>query len=134
MALKTAVIKTGATWTPSGGTDLSFVPDGRVVTDGVNLIVLADTNLLTRRTLTGRATLPAAPAKTGDFARLGRNTLTYRLPFTASDGKIYTQTVKIETAFHAEYTAAQKGAAVSDGAAMMLDADFENFWKYSVVE
>jgi hypothetical protein len=60
--------------------------------------------------------------------------MVYRLPFLASDGKVYTQTVKIETAFHAEYTATQKGVAIGDGAALLVDADFQSFWKSSVLD
>jgi hypothetical protein len=134
MSLKNAVFKTGATWAPTGGTDVTFVPDGRVVSDGVNLVVTADDNLLLRRSLTARSTLPAAPAKVGDYARLGRNSVVYRIPFVAADGKTYTQTVKIETAFHAEYTSTQKGVAVTDGAALMLDDDFQSFWKSSILD
>lgn len=133
MSLQNAIIKSGATWTPTGGVDLAFVPDGKSLSDAVNLVVLSDTNLLTRRSLTARALLPAAPTKVGDYAKLGRNSVTYRLPFIAADGKMYTQTVKLETAFHAEYTPALKQTATNDGAAMFVDADFANFWQAALL-
>lgn len=133
MSLQNATIKSGATWAPTGGTDLSFVPDGKSLNDAVNLVVLTDTNLLTRRSLTARAVLPAAAPRVGDYAKLGRNSIVYRLPFVALDGRTYTQTVKIETAFHAEYLPASKLAATVDGAAMLLDSDFANFWQSAIL-
>lgn len=133
MSLNPAVIKSGATWAPTGGTDLTFVPDGRAVSNGLSLVVQADTNLLTRRQLTLRATLPAAPARAGDYAKLGRCSAVLKIPFIASDGKLYLQTVKVDTAFHAEYAQASKNAAINDGAALLADSDFANFWQSSLL-
>jgi hypothetical protein len=130
LSLINAIIKTGATWAPTGGTDVTFVPDGKTVQDGISLVVAADTNLLTRRSLTARAVLPALPAKTGDFAKLGRNSLVYKVPFVAADGKLYLQTVRIEMAFHAEYTG--KNTVINDATAFIADSDFANFWQSSL--
>lgn len=133
MGLQTATIKTGATWAPTGGTDLSFVPDGKALTDGVNLVVVADTNLLLRRSLTARATLPAAPTKVGNYAKLGRNSIVYKLPMVALDGKTYVQSVRIEVTFHAEYSLANKTIAIQDACALTADSDFQNFWLSSIL-
>lgn len=133
MSLSNATIKSGATWAPTGGTDLSFVPDGRQIVDGTSLVVVADTNLVTRRTLLARATLPTVPQKVGDYARLGRATLTYRIPFIASDGKLYAQSVKLEAAFHSEYNLTLKNTALTDGAAFFADSDFTAFWQSLLV-
>lgn len=133
MSLINATIKTGATWAATGGSDLAFTPDGRAIPDGVNLVVLADTNLVLRRSLAARATMPALPTKTGDYARLGRAHLTYLVPFIASDGKLYKQPVKIEMGFHPEYTDANKAAVINDATAFLADTDFANFWRYLVL-
>lgn len=129
MSLANAIIKTGATWAPTGGSDLTFVSDGRQISDGLSLVVAADTNLVLRRTLLARATLPTVPAKVGDYARLGRAALTYGIPFLAADGKLYKQTVKIEMAFHSEYASANKNVVIADSAAFIADADFLTFWQ-----
>lgn len=129
MSLSNAVIKSGATWAPTGGTDLTFVPDGRQISDGLSLVVAADAVLTTRRTLLARAVLPTVPAKVGDFARLGRSTLTYRIPFIAGDGKLYAQSIKLEAAFHSEYNSALKNTALADSAAFFADSDFTAFWQ-----
>lgn len=131
MSLLNAVFKSGATWAPTGGTDVTLAPDGRQITNGVSLIVTGDTNLLTRRGLVLQATLPALPATSGAYARLGRNSAKYTLPFIAADGKLYTQTVRVETAFHAEYSL--KNTAIGDIAALVADSDFTAFWQQSLL-
>lgn len=131
MSLANAVVKTGATWAPTGGSDLTFTGDGRAVNDGISLVVTADTNLLTRRSLVARAIMPALPAKAGEYAKLGRNSVVYKIPFVAADGKLYTQSVRIEMAFHPEYTA--KNTAIADTAAFVADADFTAFWQSSIL-
>lgn len=131
MSLLNAVVKTGATWAPTGGSDLTFTSDGRAVNDGVSLVVTADTNLLTRRSLVARAILPALPSKAGEYAKLGRNSVVYKVPFIAADGKLYTQSVRIEMAFHPEYTG--KNTVIGDAAAFVADSDFTSFWQSSVL-
>lgn len=131
MPLSNAVFKTGASWAPTGGTDLTLATDGRQVTNGLSTIVTADTNLLTRRSIVFQATLPALPTSVGAYGKLGRNTAKYVIPFLAADGKLYTQTVRIEVAFHAEYTG--KNTAIADIAALVSDTDFVSFWQSSLL-
>lgn len=131
MSLTNAVFKTGATWTPTGGTDLTLASDGRVVQNGISTIVTNDTNLLTRRSITFAASLPALPVSVGAYGKLGRNKATYTIPFIAADGKLYTQTVRVESAFHAEYTG--KNTAIADVAALVSDSDFIAFWQSSLL-
>jgi len=133
MSLQNATIKSGATWTPTGGSDLALVPDGRAVADGLSLVVSADTNLVTRRGVNLRSIMPTIPAKASDYARLGKNSLVYRIPFLASDGKLYIQSVRIEMAFHSEYPSATKNVVIADGAAFIADSDFTNFWQSSIL-
>lgn len=75
--------------------------------------------------------MPALPANANAFAKLGRNSLKYYVPFIAADGKLYTQSVRIETAFHAEYTG--KNTVIADIAALVSDADFTSFWQQSLL-
>lgn len=131
MSLSNAVFKSGATWAPTGGTDVALVPDGRVVTNGLSLVVAGDTNLVTRRGLVFTALLPAMPVSSSAFARLGRNACKMSIPYLALDGKLYNQTVRIEGAFHPEYTG--KNTAMLDVAALVADADFTGFWQSSLL-
>lgn len=131
MSLSNAVFKSGATWAPTGGSDVTLVPDGRVVSNGLSLVVSGDTNLLTRRGFVFVSTLPALPAAVGAYAKLGRNSLKNTIPFIAADGKLYIQTVRVETAFHSEYTG--KNTAIADVAAFVADSDFAGFWQSSLL-
>lgn len=131
MSITNASIKTGATWSSSGGSDLAFVPDGRSVPNGLSLVVSSDTNLATRRTLAARATLPALPASSSSFAKLGRNELVYKVPFLATDGRLYIQTIRISTGFHADYTA--KDVRLGEAVGLLADSDFADFWTKSLL-
>lgn len=126
-------IKTGSTWAPTGGSDLVFASDGRNVPDGVSFVVLADTNLLTRRSLRMRSIMPAAAVRTGDMAKMGRQLLTLYIPFTAADGRTYVQPQKVESAFHPEYGAASKLQVVTDLASLLVDSELLTFWQSSVL-
>lgn len=131
MSLSGAVFKTGATWSPTGGTDLTLALDGRPVQNGVSLVVTADNNLLTRRSIIAQATLPALAQSPAAYAKLGRNDFQYRVPFIAADGKLYVQTVRIATAFHAEFPG--RNTAIADIAAFVSDSDFTPFWQNSLL-
>lgn len=131
MPLSNAVFPSGATWAPTGGSSTTLAADGRQVKNGVSLIVTGDTNLLTRRSLQCTATLPALPANSGSYAKLGRNSIRYAIPFVAADGKLYTQLVRIETSFHSEYSG--KATAIADIAALTQDSDFTDFWTKSLL-
>lgn len=131
MSLKNAVFKTGATWSPTGGTDLTLIADGRNPPNGLSMVVSNDTSLITRRRMVCVSTLPGLPANPQSYAKLARNKLTYRIPFVASDGKLYTQTIEISMAFHAEDSS--KSVHVRDVAAFVADSDFLDFWDKSLL-
>lgn len=122
-------VKSGATWSSTGGSDLVFTGDGRPVADGINMVVTADTNLLLRRMLVLKATNPAMPAKSGEYAKLGRASLVYKVPFIAADGKLYSQPQRIEMAFHPEYLVASRNGVINDMTAFIADSDFTAFWQ-----
>lgn len=131
MAIQSAVVKYGATWAPTGGTDLTFVTDGRPVPNGMSYVVSGDTNLLLRRELKVRATLPASATSANGYDTLQRNYLMFRVPFLSAAGKQHIQTVRIETALHAEESA--KTSIISLVSAFAADADFADFWAKCLV-
>lgn len=126
MALVNATFKTGATWSSTGGTDETLVPDGSQQTSGVRLVVSGDTAVLTRRSVLFKVSYPQLAPNSASYAKLGRRSLAYRVPFIASDGKLYVQPINIEAAFHAEY--AGSSVRLVEAAAMVLDTDFGPFW------
>lgn len=127
MSLSNASLKTGATWSPSGGTDLTFVPSGRSVSNGIELVASSDPSLILRRSLEMKVSLPSLPANANAYAKLGRRSIVYRIPYVASDGKLYTQTIRIEAAFHADDT--RQNDLMADCASFFADADFTSFWQ-----
>lgn len=127
MSLSNAVLKTGATWSPSGGTDVTFVPSGRSLQSGIELVASSDTSLILRRSLELKASLPSLPPASNAYAKLGRRSLVYRIPYVAADGKLYTQSVRLEAAFHADDT--RQNTLIADCAAFFADADFTSFWQ-----
>lgn len=129
--LQNGSFSSGATWTPSGGVTTTLVQDGRDASNGISLVVSQDTNLLTRRSVLAKATLPGLPTSLGAYAKLARNEMVYSIPFIAADGKLYKQTIRISTSFHAEYTG--RNTAIGDVAALVSDADFADFWQKSLV-
>ena len=131
MSVLNASVLSGATWTPSGGSALTFAPDGRSVQGGVSLVVPADTNLVLRRSLEVRTILPAYPASPNAFARMGKCTMLYRVPFVAADGKLYSQPVRIEASFHPDY--ASKSSRMNEAIALLADSDFSDFWLNSLI-
>jgi len=133
MPLQSASIQSGATWSSTGGSALSLAPDGRIVTDGVRLIVTADTNLLTRRSVVAKSVLPVAAPKAGVVSRLGKNQMVYFIPFVAGDGLTYNQSIQIIMNLHHEYTEANRRTAKTDAGALLLDSDFDDFWVKSLL-
>lgn len=131
MSVLNASILSGATWTPTGGSALVFASDGRSVPGGVSLVVPADTNLVLRRSLEVRAILPAYAANSNAFARMGKCTMLYRIPYVAADGKLYSQPVRIEASFHPDY--ATKSARMNEAIAFLADSDFTDFWLNSLI-
>jgi len=131
MSLTNASILSGATYTPSGGSAISFAPSGRQVSGGLELVCTNDTNPLTRRTMQLKSSLPELPASANAFARLGKNSLVYVVPFIAADGKLYRQTYTLTEAVHPEYT--QAAARRNETIAMKADSDFDNFWQYYIL-
>lgn len=131
MAIQSAVVKYGATWAPTGGTDLTFVNDGRPVPNGASYVVSGDTDLLLRRELKVRATLPALATSANAYDTLQRNYVMLRIPIVSAAGKQHIQTVRVETALHAEETA--KVSIISLIAALAADADFSDFWTKCLV-
>lgn len=127
MSLTNASLKTGATWSSSGGTDLTFVPSGRPISNGLELVASSDSSLILRRSLELKVSLPSLPANTNAYAKLGRRAVVYRIPYVASDGKLYTQTIRIEAAFHADDT--RQNGLMGDCASFFADTDFTSFWQ-----
>jgi len=124
--IQSSAVPYGATWTPSGGSTVTFVSSGKQVKDGAEYVVSGDTDLLLRRSLQVRTLCPLAALNSSGFDRLQRNWLLLRVPYVSATGKQYTQPLRIETAFHSAFTS--KAETLSLLAGLLIDADLQDFW------
>lgn len=128
MSLKNAVVKSGATIAPTGGSDLTFADSG----SNGSLIVLnvpADTTFALRRTMQGSYKMPIRnKALPGGFSHAKAN-LAFRVPKLLADGTYDYGQVKISVDYPQEVDDAFKTELLVIGAQMLTDADFLAFWK-----
>lgn len=128
MPLKTAVVKTGATLAPTGGSDLTFADLGTIGSQ-VALTVPADTDLRIRRTVVGSFKNPKANAGSPNGYTQARATLTFKKPKMLANGKITVNTIQVSMAYDWETTDAEKTELLDVAAQMCFDADFTPFFK-----
>lgn len=134
MSLKTSIVsKTGATPGLTGGTDVTYVNDGRGV-NGTNILVDSSSdNILTRKSLVARAVLGAAAPNVNSFAKLSRSSLSYKQPFTDAAGKVYTGVgLEVTLVSHPEQTGTQKTEMLNDGIAVIVDSELADFFSKSL--
>lgn len=85
MGLKSMSLLAGATISASGGTALAFAEDGQSISNGVHLIVPADTDYQTRRQVTAKYRPPALDARTGVYGK-DKKSISLSKPMTLASG------------------------------------------------
>lgn len=128
MPLKTAVVKTGATHAPTGGTDLTFADFG-TVGSSIALYVPADTDMRLRRTVNGNFKVAKPNASSPNGYTQARAALTFKKPKLLANGKITVNTIQVSIAYDWETTDAEKQELLDVGAQMCYDSDFLSFFK-----
>lgn len=127
MSLKTAVLKSGATMAPTGGSDLTFADYGSTGAT-ISLTVPAD-DFATRRSVLGSFKAPvASSSQPGGFTRAKSN-LAFRQPKLLADGTYDYLQVRLNVEFPQEASDAEKTELLVIGAQMLNDADFTAFFK-----
>lgn len=127
MGLKNASLLAGGTVNTTGGTALVFADDGVTIPNGVHLIVPADADYQTRRSLTAKYRPPAINAKTGAYGK-DRKSLCLAQPVVLTDGTIVFNTIRIEREVHPSSSAAAALEFCTLGAQLLTDADVVAFW------
>lgn len=128
MSLKTAVVKTGATLAPTGGSDLTFADLGTIGSQ-VALAVPADTDLRLRRTVIGSFKNPKPNAGSPNGYTQARAQLVFKKPKLLANGKLTVNTIQVSIAYDWETTDAEKTELLDVAAQMCFDADFTPFFK-----
>lgn len=127
MALKNMSLLAAATVAASGGTALVFADDGITISNGLHLIVPADTDYQTRRQVTVKYRPPVINAKTGAYGK-DKKTITLVKPVTLTDGTVVFNTFRLEREVHPTLTAAEVLEMNNLAAQMICDADVTAFW------
>lgn len=132
MGLKTMSLLAGATVSSTGGTAQAFTPDGVNVSNGLHLVVAADTDYTTRRQLTAKYRPPAIQ-KSGAFGK-DKKSLTYVKPTVLTDGTIVFNTIRIEREVHPSLPAIDCIELNKIGAQLLADIDLDSFWSVGSLE
>lgn len=130
MSVQNATLLVGATVAASGGTSTAFVSNGAQVTGGVQVVDSTNTNAVTRASMTFRTIKQAAlDLVTGLFSGKIKRQAQLVRPKVLTSGRVVFPLVRIEVEFSPENTDAEISALLSEGAQLLVDADFTNFWK-----
>lgn len=130
MGLQNATLLVGATVSATGGVATTFVSNGAPVTGGIQVVDSANTNAVTRASLTFRNIKQAVlDIVTGLFTgKIKRQAQLVRPKVTAS-GRVVFPLIRIELEVSPESTDAEVSALLNEGAQLLIDADFTSFWK-----
>lgn len=130
MSVQNATLLVGATVAATGGTSTAFVSNGAQVTGGVQVVDATNTNAVTRASMTFRTIKQAAlDLVTGLFSGKIKRQAQLVRPKVLTSGRVVFPLVRIEVEFSPENTDAEISALLSEGAQLLIDADFTNFWK-----
>lgn len=127
MGLKNMSLLAGATVSASGGTAQAFADDGVTITNGVHLIVPADTDYQTRRQATVKYRPPTYNSTTGAYSK-DKKSISYAKPIVLSDGTVSFCTIRIEREVHPQLAAADATELNKIGAQLLVDTDLDAFW------
>jgi len=127
MGLKTMSLLAGATLAATGGTAVAFADDGQSIQNGCHLIVPADADYQTRRSVTVKYRPPTLNAKTGAYGK-DKKSMCYAQPVVLTDGSVVFNTIRIEREVHPSTSAANVLDFTKVGAQMLFDTDTDSFW------
>lgn len=127
MALTSAVIKDGATaLTVVGGSDMTFTPDGTIVSGGIHLANAAQTDFRVRENMICRVKMPTLLSD-GTYSKC-KTSVTYLEPMLLVSGKTTFNLIRIEREVHPEAVAAVGTNLNMMAGQILSDSDFLNFW------
>lgn len=130
MGVQNATLLVGGTVSTTGGTSTAFVPNGAEVQGGIQVVDSTSTNNVTRASITFRTIKQAAlDMGTGVFTGKTKRQGQLVRPKVLANGRVVFPLVRIELEVHPEMSDAEVSALISEGAQLLVDADFNSFWK-----
>lgn len=127
MGLKNLTLAEDAAMAITGGTPLVYVSDSVAIQGGLHLVVPADQDYVTRRSLTAKARPAALDPKTGQYGKAKRS-LCFASPFVKPNGSVVFATVRIETEFPPEMPEQDVYKMQCYASQTLPSTDLRNFW------
>lgn len=130
MGLQNATLLVGGTVSATGGTSTAFAPNGASVVGGIQIVDTTNSNAVTRASATFRTIKQATlDLVTGLFSGKVKRQAQLVRPKVLASGRVVFPLVRIEVEFSPENTDAEISALLTEGAQLLIDADFTSFWK-----
>lgn len=126
MPIQGAVLKDGATYAPTGGTDMTFNPISETVPNGVVVANTAQADFFLREKITASSRLPAKQSD-GTYS-LQKTRVNIYKPYTRADGVVVPQYLKIEMGTDPFAGSAPIVQLKSLGCGVLSDSDFANIF------
>ena len=134
MGVQNATLLVGGTVSATGGTSTAFTPNGATVSGGVQVVDSTSTNAVTRASITVRNIKAATlDTTTGTYTGKWKRQSQLVRPKVLSSGRVVFPLVRIELEGHPDMSDAEVSALISEGAQLLIDADFTSFWKVGSV-
>lgn len=128
MGLKNMSVQAGAvTVSATGGSAVVFADDGVTIQNGVHLVVPADADYQTRRSLTAKYRPPTIDPKTGAYSK-DKKSVCLTHPQVLINGSVVFNTIRIEREIHPGTSQADRDNLNIIGAQLLVDSDMGAFW------
>jgi len=125
MPINGGIIKEGATYAPTGGTDITFTVTGEQIANGVVAVNKAETDFTAREKLIAVSRQPVVSA-TGMTKQ--KNSLRISRPTVLTGGTIVYNVVRVELEVHPQAAAGTGTNLLSLASGCINDSDFTDFW------
>lgn len=130
MSVQNATLLVGGTVSATGGTSTAFAPNGAQVTGGVQIVDSTNTNAVTRASITCRTIKNAVlDLTTGVYTGKSKRQAQLVRPKVLASGRVIFPLIRIEIEDHPDMSAAERAALRTEGAQLLIDSDFTNFWE-----
>lgn len=130
MGVQNATLMVGATVSSTGGTSTAFVTNGATVNNGIQIVDSANTNAVTRASITLKTIKQAVfDMVTGLFTGKTKRQVQLVRPKVLASGRVVFPLIRMELEVSPDSTDAEVTALLNEGAMLLTDADFLSFWK-----
>lgn len=132
MPINGMILKKTATCSVTGGTDVTYTPDGTTVANGASVVNAAGTDFRTRESVVVRNRKPSYTPSSKTWTK-DKKSVVLQIPKILADGSVVNNLIRIEREVHPESTAAEALELNNQGAQLLFDADLTTFWSVGSV-